>query len=69
VAVTGLPDDLLGQAIKAVIVPKAEGAPTVMTVKAHCRAHLATYKIPKIVEFAAELPRTASGKVQRYKLV
>jgi acyl-CoA synthetase (AMP-forming)/AMP-acid ligase II len=68
VAVTGLPDELLGQAIKAVIVPLAGAQLAVMNVKAHCRAHLATYKIPKVVEFAASLPRTSSGKVQRYKL-
>jgi len=68
VAVTGMPDALLGQAIKAVIVPREGAALDVMSVKAHCRAHLANYKIPKVVEFAAELPRTSSGKVQRYKL-
>jgi acyl-CoA synthetase (AMP-forming)/AMP-acid ligase II len=68
VAVTGMPDALLGQAIKAVIVPREGAATDVMVVKAHCRAHLAQYKIPKIVEFVAELPRTSSGKVQRYKL-
>jgi long-chain acyl-CoA synthetase len=68
VAVTGMPDALLGQAIKAVIVPREGAAPDVMGVKAHCRAHLANYKIPKVVEYAAELPRTSSGKVQRYKL-
>ena len=68
VAVTGVPDALLGQAIKAVIVPREGARADVMSVKAHCRAHLAQYKIPKIVEFAAELPRTSSGKVQRYKL-
>ena len=63
-----MPDALLGQAIKAVIVRREGAGPDVMGVKAHCRAHLATYKIPKVVEFAAELPRTSSGKVQRYKL-
>jgi len=68
VAVTGIADALLGQAIKAVIVLREGAAPDVMSVKAHCRAHLAQYKIPKVVEFAAELPRTSSGKVQRYKL-
>ena len=68
VAVTGMPDALLGQAIKAVIVPREGARVDVMGVKAHCRAHLAQYKIPKVVEFAAELPRTSSGKVQRYKL-
>jgi acyl-CoA synthetase (AMP-forming)/AMP-acid ligase II len=68
VAVTALADEVLGQAIKAVIVLNAETALDERAVKAHCRRHLASYKIPKWVEFAATLPRTASGKVQRYKL-
>jgi acyl-CoA synthetase (AMP-forming)/AMP-acid ligase II len=68
VAVTGVSDDVLGQSIKAVIVLR-EGAPADLRgVKAHCRQHLASYKVPKIVEFAAALPRTASGKIQRFKL-
>jgi long-chain acyl-CoA synthetase len=68
VAVTGVADELLGQSIKAVIVLR-EGAPADLRgIKAHCRQHLASYKVPKIVEFAAALPRTASGKVQRFKL-
>jgi acyl-CoA synthetase (AMP-forming)/AMP-acid ligase II len=68
VAVTGVADEVLGQSIKAVIVLR-EGAPAdLRAVKAHCRQHLASYKVPKIVEFAAALPRTSSGKVQRFKL-
>lgn len=69
VAVTSVPDDLLGQAVKAVIVLRNGVQPDTRGVKAHCRQHLATYKVPKIVEFAASLPRTSSGKIQRYKLV
>ena len=42
---------------------------TPMQVKAHCRARLATYKIPKYVEFVPTLPRTASGKVRRARTV
>ena len=68
VAVVGIPDELLGQAVKAVIVPRAGSVLEALHVKAHCRGALATYKIPKVVEFAATLPRTASGKIQRYKL-
>lgn len=68
VAVTATPDEVLGQAVKAVIVLRAGHEPDLLSVKAHCRQNLATYKIPKIVEFAAVLPRTSSGKVQRYKL-
>jgi acyl-CoA synthetase (AMP-forming)/AMP-acid ligase II len=68
VAVTGIADEVLGQSIKAVIVLR-EGAPADLRgVKAHCRQYLASYKVPKIVEFAPALPRTSSGKVQRFKL-
>jgi long-chain acyl-CoA synthetase len=66
--VVGIPDDVLGQAIKAVIVLRPGAALTAMAVKAHCRQNLASYKIPKVIEFAAALPRTSSGKVQRFKL-
>jgi long-chain acyl-CoA synthetase len=68
VAVTSQPDEVLGQAVKAVIVQVAGASLDERAVKAHCRQHLASYKIPKSVEFAATLPRTASGKVQRFKL-
>jgi acyl-CoA synthetase (AMP-forming)/AMP-acid ligase II len=68
VAVTAIEDDLLGQAVKAVIVPRPGAQIDVRLVRAHCRMHLANYKIPKVVEFATMLPRTSSGKIQRYKL-
>ncbi len=65
VAVVGVDDDLLGQVIKAVVV-FADGADTsVDRIKAHCRERLATYKIPKFIEAATELPKTASGKIRR----
>jgi acyl-coenzyme A synthetase/AMP-(fatty) acid ligase len=35
---------------------------------AHCKQHLAPYKFPRRVHFTAELPRTATGKIQRYRL-
>ena len=68
VGVTAIEDEWLGQAIKAVIVPIKGALLDVRAVKAHCRERLASYKIPKIVEFAASLPRTSSGKIQRFKL-
>ena len=68
VAVVGVPDELLGQVIKAIIVPVSEGALEKKIVQAHCRKNLAMYKIPKIIEFTNKLPRTASGKVKRYLL-
>jgi acyl-CoA synthetase (AMP-forming)/AMP-acid ligase II len=68
VCAAAMPDDLLGQAVKAVIV-RTEGATLdERAVKAHCRQHLAAYKVPKTVEFVSVMPRTASGKIQRFKL-
>jgi acyl-CoA synthetase (AMP-forming)/AMP-acid ligase II len=68
VGVTGVADALLGQAIKAVVVMRAGAEPNQLAIKAHCRAHLAAYKVPKTVDFAGQLPRTSSGKIQRYSL-
>jgi long-chain acyl-CoA synthetase len=68
VGVTAVPDDVLGHAIKAVIVLSAGRQMDVRTVKAHCRRNLATYKVPKFVEFSAALPYTTTGKVQRLRL-
>ena len=67
-AVAAVPDELLGQAVKAVLVLRDGAELDEFKVKAHCRERLASYKVPKVVEFARELPRTASGKIQRYKL-
>jgi long-chain acyl-CoA synthetase len=68
VGVTAIPDELLGQAIKAVIVLKEGGQLDARSVKAHCRQQLAMYKVPKVVEFANALPYTATGKVRRLGL-
>jgi acyl-CoA synthetase (AMP-forming)/AMP-acid ligase II len=67
-AVASMPDELLGQAVKAVLVLREGAVLDERAVKAHCRARLASYKVPKVVEFARELPRTSSGKIQRFKL-
>jgi acyl-CoA synthetase (AMP-forming)/AMP-acid ligase II len=65
VGVTAVPDDLLSQAIKAVVVLRDGQTVDARTVRAHCRRHLALYKVPKHVHFALALPRTPTGKVQR----
>jgi len=66
VAVIGIDDDVLGQAVKAFVVAASEMAPD--RIKAHCRDRLAVYKIPKQIEFVSFLPKSASGKIQRSML-
>ena len=66
--VTGIPDEMLGQAILAVVIPKAGSDLDARTVKAHCHQRLAAYKVPKQVRFVTEFPRTSSGKIQRLEL-
>ncbi len=67
-AVVGVSDELLGQVIKAVVVPRPDARIEIKQIRAHCWRHLAMYKVPKFIEFASELPRTASGKVRRFLL-
>lgn len=64
----GVPDPMLGQAIKLIVVPKPGSALDSRAIQRHCRDNLANYKIPKLIEFSESLPRTPSGKVQRFKL-
>jgi acyl-CoA synthetase (AMP-forming)/AMP-acid ligase II len=65
VRVLGIPDTLLGYAIKAEIVIREERLLTVQQVKSFCRKHLEDYKVPQIVEFVASIPRTQAGKITR----
>ena len=69
VAVVGIPDEILGQAIKAVIVLRPSAKLSPLAVKAHCQSRIAAFKIPRHVEFASQLPKTASGKIKRFLLV
>jgi len=68
VAVLGENDEILGQVVKACIVADTDAVLTETAVRAHCRAKLATYKVPKLVEFLSVLPKTSSGKVRRFML-
>ena len=57
--------------VKAVVVaaPGFEAGPAlVKTLQDHVKAEIAPFKYPRVVEFAAELPKTESGKLQRFRL-
>lgn len=67
VAVVGVPDPVLGEAVKAFLV--LDGVElTEAQILAYCRAHLEDFMVPKLVEFRAALPKTSSGKIKKTDL-
>ncbi len=70
-AVVGVPDDDRGQIIKAFVVPRAGHAPgeqLARELQDFVKAHAAPYKYPRAVAFLEALPRTETGKLQRFRL-
>ncbi len=68
VAVIGIDDDEYGQRLKAFVVVAEQTDVSEEELKAHVKAHLAGYKAPREVEFMAELPRNATGKILKREL-
>jgi long-chain acyl-CoA synthetase len=68
--VIGVPDAAVGQLIKAIVVLQgdARGKLTEEDIKTYCRGRLAEFKVPQVVEFRGELPKTDVGKVSRREL-
>ncbi|AQL41568.1 o-succinylbenzoate--CoA ligase [Halorientalis sp. IM1011] len=64
-AVVGLDDEEWGERVAALVVPIAGRSPSTEEIEIHCRERLAGFKLPRTVGFAEELPRTASGTVDR----
>jgi long-chain acyl-CoA synthetase len=64
----GIPHEYRGETVKAFIVPKPGEVLTEEEVVAYCKKNLAAYKVPKIIEFIDELPKSAVGKILRRKL-
>jgi acyl-CoA synthetase (AMP-forming)/AMP-acid ligase II len=66
--VVGIPHDVLGEDVAAVVVRATTSTVTADDLRAHCAGRLADYKIPRRIEFADELPRNATGKILKDKL-
>lgn len=69
VAVKGVPDDKLGEEVKAYIVLKEGETATAEEIMAFAKEGLAAYKYPRYIEFRSELPMTATGKILKRALV
>jgi fatty-acyl-CoA synthase len=67
VAVIPIPDDKWGEVPKAFVVTQPGASPDPASIIDFCKEHLARFKAPKAVEFG-ELPKTATGKIQKFKL-
>ena len=68
VAVIGVPDDKWGETIKALVVLRDTDAASEADIVSFCRERMAHFKCPTSVEFRSELARTATGKLQKFKL-
>ena len=68
-AVIGVPDELLGQAVKAFVLLDDDAQLTEQEVIRACRAKLENFMVPREVVFAAELPHTDSGKIRKKTLL
>ncbi|MFN8558881.1 MAG: long-chain-fatty-acid--CoA ligase, partial [Dehalococcoidia bacterium] len=67
-AVIGVPSERWGETVKALVVLRAGMEATEADVIGHCRANMAHFKCPTSVDFVEGLPRTATGKLQKFVL-
>ncbi|HZG88349.1 long-chain fatty acid--CoA ligase [Paenibacillus sp.] len=67
--VAGVPDPYRGETVKAYVVLQDGAEVTAAALEAYCREHLAAYKVPRLIEFRAELPKSMIGKPLRRALV
>lgn len=68
VAVTGVADPEKGELAKAFIVLRQGHDPDPVDIEAHCRRHLAAYKVPRLFVFVNDLPKTSTGKILKRAL-
>ena len=68
-AVVGVPDPVRDQAVKAFIQLTNDAALTDLDVINYCEQHLAHFKVPTLIEFVNEFPRTSTGKIKKNFLI
>lgn len=69
VAVVGLADEVAGQEVLAMVVPRTEASVTAAELRAWVSARLPGFAVPRYVEVAEDLPMTPTGKVEKHKIV
>jgi fatty-acyl-CoA synthase len=67
-AVVGMPHEKWGEAPHAFVVLRGDAAASAPELREFCRSHLAHFKVPQEFHFVSELPKTATGKIQKYVL-
>ncbi|MHB8877708.1 MAG: AMP-binding enzyme, partial [Myxococcaceae bacterium] len=68
-AVVGVPDALLGQAVKAFVVLEQGADLTVKHLQLACQRRLETFMVPKFIQLVGDLPKTSTGKIKKTDLV
>ncbi|KAJ8721679.1 hypothetical protein PYW07_002454 [Mythimna separata] len=66
--VVGVPDERLGEELCAVLRVREGSSVTLDEVRRHCDGHIARFKIPRVLKVIDEFPKTASGKIQKYRI-
>lgn len=67
-AAVGVPDPVRDEQIKVYVVVREDHTLTDDELLAHCKTFLAPYKVPSLIEFVEDLPRTSVGKIQKHRL-